>query len=80
MAWAIANFQIRALQGVNGLALNGWLALFAVPQLLLASLALEHGQWAALTHATWRGYGAAAFMAGVAPLGGDRPWDPLGRK
>lgn len=80
MVWAIANFQIRALQGVDGFALNGWIALFAVPQLLLASLALEHGQWAALTHATWRGYGAAAFMAVFATIVGYGLWYHLVRK
>jgi O-acetylserine/cysteine efflux transporter len=80
MVWSVANFQIKALTGVDGLALNGWIALFAAPQLLLASLALERGQWTALQQATWRGYGAAAFMAVFATIVGYGLWYHLVRK
>jgi O-acetylserine/cysteine efflux transporter len=61
--WSLANFQIKALGNVDGMSLNGWVALFAVPQLLVASLVLENGQWSAIVSADWRGYASIAFMA-----------------
>ncbi|MGB8273816.1 MAG: EamA family transporter [Alphaproteobacteria bacterium] len=80
MVWSIANFQIKALAGVDGLALNGWMALFAAPQLLLASIVFEHGQVEALQHATWRGFGAVVFMAVFATIVGYGLWYYLIRK
>ena len=44
--WSIANLQIKLLDGVSGHTINAWVALFATPQLLLASLLLERGQLA----------------------------------
>jgi O-acetylserine/cysteine efflux transporter len=61
--WAVANLQMKSLSAVHGLAMNGWMALFATPQLVLASLVLEDGQWQALADAGWRGWGAAAYQA-----------------
>ncbi len=72
--WSIANFQIKALGNVNGMALNGWMALFAAPQLLIVSLLLEHGQWTAIASADWRGYGAIVFMAVFATILGYGLW------
>jgi len=72
--WSIANLQIKALGSVSGVALNGWLALFAAPQLLAASLLLERGQWNALASADWRGYGAVVFMAVFATILGYGLW------
>lgn len=53
MCWSVANIQIKRLEGVSGMTLNAWMAIFATPQLLLGSLILEEGQWAALTTADW---------------------------
>lgn len=63
VVWSIANFQIKSLGSVDGMSLNGWMAMFAAPQLLLTSLVLEHGQRAALSNADWRGFAAVAFTA-----------------
>lgn len=62
-AWAVANILIKRLRGINVFVLNAWVALLALPQLLLASLLLEHGQLAALAAADWRGWGAILYMA-----------------
>ncbi len=72
--WSIANFQIKAMGSVDGMSLNGWMALFAAPQLFAVSLALEHGQWAAVTSADWRGYSAVVFMAVFATIIGYGLW------
>ena len=54
--WAISNIIMKRLSTVDPFALNGWMAVMAVPQLALASLILEDGQWAAIASAnmlTW---------------------------
>ena len=72
--WSVANYQIKALGSVDGMSLNGWMAMFATPQLLFASLAIEHEQWNALAEADWRGYGAVAFTAVFATILGYGLW------
>jgi O-acetylserine/cysteine efflux transporter len=68
LAWAVANILIKRLRGINVFVLNAWVALLALPQLLLASLLLEHGQLAALAAADWRGWGAILYMALAASI------------
>lgn len=51
--WAVANIQIKRLGPIDGFSLNAYLGLFAAPQLLLASLALEHDHAPALAAADW---------------------------
>jgi O-acetylserine/cysteine efflux transporter len=60
--WAIGNVQLRDLRAVGPMALNAWLALFAAPQMLIASAIFEDGQWHALAAAGWKGWGAIAYM------------------
>jgi O-acetylserine/cysteine efflux transporter len=54
MVWSIANILVKRLGEVDGTQINAWMALFATPQLAVASLVLEEGQWAALQAADWR--------------------------
>jgi O-acetylserine/cysteine efflux transporter len=68
MAWAWSNVLVKKIGPINGLALNGWMALFAAPQLILLSAIFEHGQVQAIRHAGWAGWGAVAFTAGAASL------------
>lgn len=63
MAFAVSNLQMKALSDLSPAMVNGWLALLATPQLLLASLVLESGQWNALTSADWRGWGSVAYQS-----------------
>ena len=60
--WAVGNIQLRDLRAVGPMALNAWLALFAAPQMFLASALLENEQWHAMATAGWRGWGAIAYM------------------
>jgi O-acetylserine/cysteine efflux transporter len=53
LVWAVANVLVKRLGDIDGTQLNAWMALFAFPQLLLASFLLEGGQWAALASADW---------------------------
>ena len=63
LAFAISNLQMKALSNLRPAMVNGWLAVLATPQLMLASLVLETGQWAALTSADWRGWGSVAYQS-----------------
>ncbi|MDP6781482.1 MAG: EamA family transporter [Alphaproteobacteria bacterium] len=67
-AWAFSNIPIKRLGSINVFTLNGWISLFAAPQLLALSMILESGQWSALAAAGWRGYGAVAYMAVVSTI------------
>jgi len=78
--WSIANFQIKAIGSVDGMSLNGWMALFAAPQLLAVSALFEGGQWAALAAADWRGYAAVVFTAVFATIFGYGLWYRLVHK
>ncbi|CAO3442645.1 Permease of the drug/metabolite transporter (DMT) superfamily [Azospirillum argentinense] len=79
-AFAVASVQMKMIVGVDGFALNGWMALFAAPQLLLLSFLFEEGQMAALTDATLWGWGSVAYMAVGVTMGAYGLWYPLLRK
>lgn len=74
LVWSLANLQIKTMDHVDGMSLNGWMALFAAPELLAASLVLEKGQWPALVSADWLGYGAVAFTAVFSTIIGYGLW------
>lgn len=59
--WAVTNIQVKSLTEVDGMTLNAWVALMAVPQLLLASFLLEEGQIAAVAAAPLGSYLAIAY-------------------
>ncbi|MDH3910523.1 MAG: EamA family transporter, partial [Rhodospirillales bacterium] len=61
--WSVANIQIKLLGEIDGMTLNAWVAIFATPQLLLASLALEGGQLEALAAADWRAYASVVYQS-----------------
>jgi O-acetylserine/cysteine efflux transporter len=72
--WSIANIQIKKLENLDAMTLNAWLASFAAPQLLLASLILEDGQLTALAAADWRAYGSVLYQALVVVIVGHGTW------
>lgn len=73
--WSFANVQIKLLgDDIDPLALNGWLSLLAAPQIVLASLLLEEGQWAAIRAADWVAWGTVAYQAVLVTLVGYGIW------
>ncbi|HCK81798.1 MAG TPA: EamA family transporter [Candidatus Competibacter sp.] len=70
LAMAVATIQMRRLQGVGVLALQGWIALCATPALALLSLLFEDGQWAAVRSATPREWATPVYSALAASLVG----------
>jgi O-acetylserine/cysteine efflux transporter len=71
--WALANVQIKSMD-VDGLALTAWMALFAAPLQLAASLLLERGQGAALRSASWPAWGGIAYMAVMVGIASYLAW------
>lgn len=61
--WSVANVQIKFLTGVDGFALNAWMAVFATPMLLIASLVLEDNHVAIMTEISWAATFAVLYQS-----------------
>ncbi len=61
--WAAANIQVKALGEIDAVRLNGWIAILAAPQLLVASVLLEGNNWQQVTEAAWQGWVALLYQA-----------------
>lgn len=73
-AFAAANLQLRGLRGVNAFTINGWMSVFAIPQMLLISLLTETGQVAALRAISWEAVFAILHMGIVVSIVGHGLW------
>ena len=61
--WSIGTIMIKFLGGaVGGFRLIAWIAVFAAPQLFLASWLLEDGQARAIAEADWLGWGVIIYL------------------
>lgn len=63
LGWAVSQLLIKQGPKVPPMALAGWVALFAIPQVALGSWWFEQDQWAALAEAGWHGWGAVFYTA-----------------
>lgn len=57
--WAVSAIQVKRLGVIDPFALNGWIALFAAPQMLIASFMIENGHREALVNVVpivWFGF------------------------
>lgn len=77
LAFAVASIQMKLIGSVNGFAVNGWMALMAMPQLLVLSLLFEHGQMDALANSTWVGWASILYMAVGVTIVAYGLWYPL---
>jgi O-acetylserine/cysteine efflux transporter len=71
-AFAVANVLTKRYGPFDPLMLTGWSSLFTVPQVMLMSLFLEHGQLTTLVTANERGWMALAytiFIGGILGFG-----------
>ncbi|WP_150132808.1 DMT family transporter [Hwanghaeella grinnelliae] len=80
LVWAVGNTQVKAMSGVDGLALNGWMALFATPMLAVWSLLFEEGQVDAYVSAGWIGGAALFYQSAMVTLFGYGCWFWLMKK
>ncbi|MBB3232280.1 DMT family transporter [Halomonas stenophila] len=63
LGWAISQLLIKQGPNVPPMALAGWVALFATPQVALGSWWFEQGQIDALADAGWAAWGAVFYTA-----------------
>lgn len=63
LGWAVSQLLIKRGPAIAPLALAGWVALLAVPQVAIGSWLLESGQWQAMQNARWAGWGAVFYTA-----------------
>ncbi|EPC01047.1 DMT family permease [Litchfieldella anticariensis FP35 = DSM 16096] len=63
LGWAVSQLLIKRGPNIPPLALAGWVALFAVPQVALGSLLFEHDHMSAMANAGWAGWGAVLYTA-----------------
>jgi len=63
LLWAVAAIQMKALGRITVFQLNGWMAVFATPQLFVASYLIEGTRPADLGDLSWVGLWASAYMA-----------------
>ncbi len=64
LVWAIGNVQVKSLgDGIDAVTLNGWIAILAAPQLLLASWLIEGPQWSHIPEVGWQGWASLLFQA-----------------
>ncbi len=66
LVWAIGNIQVKALgDELDAVTLNGWIAILAAPQLLVASWLIEGPQWQHVPEVGWQGWASLLFQAVV---------------
>ena len=68
LGWAVGNLVAKTLHDLPALTVNAFLGLLAAPQLLALSLVFEDGQAKAIVDATWKGWGALAFIVLMSSL------------
>lgn len=75
--WALGQVVVRKLRGLDGLAVTGWIAVLAVPQLFLCSFLFETGQRAALLSAGPRVWLTVLYLGLVMQALGYAWWNAL---
>jgi O-acetylserine/cysteine efflux transporter len=79
--WAFASVQIKLLgDEVDVLALNCWVALLAVPQLVLMSWIFEEGQIPAILAAGWMAWASVAYQSVLVMVLGYGVWYSMMRR
>nr|WP_218927987.1 EamA family transporter [Halomonas zhaodongensis] len=78
--WAVSQLLIKRGPSIAPLALAGWVALFAIPQVALGSWLFETGQWQAIQQASWRGWAAMSYTAVMSSIVAYGIWYALLRR
>ncbi len=75
MIWAVGQIMYKRISNqLDGLTGIAWIGVFAAPQMLVGSFLFEDGQWEALTHATWIGWGSVAYLGLIMTVAGYGVW------
>ncbi|MBE0463232.1 MAG: DMT family transporter [Halomonadaceae bacterium] len=78
--WAVSQLLIKRGPAIAPLALAGWVALLAVPQVAIGSWLFENGQWQAIKEASWVGWGAVFYTAAMSSIVAYGIWYALLRR
>ena len=74
LAFGAANLQLRALGDVSVFAINGWMAVFAIPQMALMAVLFESGQIDAVVGASTETWVAILHMGIIVSIVGHGLW------
>ncbi|GED21122.1 EamA family transporter [Halomonas sabkhae] len=80
LGWAVSQLLIKRGPNISPMALAGWVALFATPQVALGSWWFEQGQLTALGAAGWTGWGAVLYTAVMSSIVAYGAWYGLLRR
>ena len=72
--WAVAQIMISRLKGLSGITILAWVAIMATPQMLIASLIIEDGQWQAITTASLIDWSIIFYLAFIMTVVGYSVW------
>ena len=72
--WAVAQILISRLKGLSGITILAWVAIMATPQMLIASLIIEDGQWQAITSASLVDWSIIFYLAFIMTVVGYSVW------
>lgn len=62
LVWALGQVMIRRIGDIGGMRLLAWVAVFAAPQLFIASFLFEEGQFEGLAAAGWVEWGVILYL------------------
>nr|WP_267956653.1 EamA family transporter [Halomonas sp. MCCC 1A17488] len=80
LGWAVSQLLIKKGPNLAPMALAGWTALFAVPQVALGSWWFEQDQMSAMATAGWFGWGAVFYTAVMSSIVAYGMWYGLLRR
>ena len=72
--WAVAQIMISRLKGLSGITILAWVAIMATPQMFIASLLIEDGQWLAVTTANFIDWSIILYLALIMTILGYSIW------
>jgi len=72
--WAVAQIMISRLKDLSGITILAWVAIMATPQMFIASLLIEDGQWLAITTASYIDWSIILYLALVMTVLGYSVW------
>ncbi|MCR9254579.1 MAG: EamA family transporter [Alphaproteobacteria bacterium] len=61
--WCVSAIQMKTMGKITVFQLNGWMAVFAVPQLFIASALIEGTGLSTWQEVNWVGWASSAYMA-----------------
>ncbi len=61
LTWSLGQVMIKKMTSISGFQLIAWLAFFAGPQMLIASLLIESGHFESIKNATIIGWGTILY-------------------